>query len=269
MTVAIVVKVSEGLVLAADSAGAVEGTLQAPGQPPQRGLLKVYSNAAKVAQIRDWPVGTVTFGMAQIGRRTIDSHIREFAEATSDQPATVSELAKRLCDFLAPRHAAEENRSLLGIHLAGYPPQGFFPEQYLIQLSPTEPGASIEQVRPDQNGAPDFGANWYGQTDAIQRVHAGFAPELPPVLQATGVQPHQLAALQQLGYPIIFEAMPLQDAIDYATWLANIAIGRFRFVVGAATVVGPVDVAIITRHEGFQWVVRKRPEMYSPHPFTF
>lgn len=57
--------------------------------------------------------------------------------------------------------------------------------------------------------------------------------------------------------PLILPPMPIQDAIDLAEFLAHAAIMYSRFNIGASTVGGPIEVAAITKHEGFKWVKRK------------
>jgi hypothetical protein len=53
-------------------------------------------------------------------------------------------------------------------------------------------------------------------------------------------------------------AMPIQDAIDLARFLVETTIGFVRFAVFMPkSVGGEVDVAAITKHEGFRWVQRK------------
>ncbi len=51
--------------------------------------------------------------------------------------------------------------------------------------------------------------------------------------------------------------MPIQDAIDLATFLVDVTIKFSRFAPGPPTVGGPIEVAAITKHEGFKWVRRK------------
>lgn len=65
-----------------------------------------------------------------------------------------------------------------------------------------------------------------------------------------------MKTLNELQYPTLFDAMPLQEAIDYAYFLVNIAIGRARYVIGAPTVGGEIDIIAITPNE-FKWVKRK------------
>src|SRR5450830_1620814 len=107
VTVAIVVQVSEGLVLATDSAMAVQGELAIPGKAPQTGLLKVYNSATKIVQLRDWPLGIVTFGLGQIRNRTIESHVQEFADGQPpEQPTSIVQVAQDLHAFIEARLGA-------------------------------------------------------------------------------------------------------------------------------------------------------------------
>jgi hypothetical protein len=51
--------------------------------------------------------------------------------------------------------------------------------------------------------------------------------------------------------------MPIQDAIDLAHFLVDATIQFVRFSPGSPTVGGPIEIATITKHEGFKWVARK------------
>jgi hypothetical protein len=51
--------------------------------------------------------------------------------------------------------------------------------------------------------------------------------------------------------------MPIQDVIDLAEFLVHSTIMFSRFAPGAPTVGGPIEIAAITKHEGFKWVQRK------------
>ena len=53
-------------------------------------------------------------------------------------------------------------------------------------------------------------------------------------------------------------AMPIQDAIDLAHFLVETTIGFVRLAVFLPkSVGGAVEIAAITKHEGFRWVQRK------------
>jgi hypothetical protein len=51
--------------------------------------------------------------------------------------------------------------------------------------------------------------------------------------------------------------MPIKNAIELAIFMVETAINFVRFGPGHNWVGGPVEVAAITKHEGFKWVQRK------------
>jgi hypothetical protein len=51
--------------------------------------------------------------------------------------------------------------------------------------------------------------------------------------------------------------MPIQDAIDVAEFLVDSTIKFSRFTPGAATVGGPIEIAALTKHEGYRGIKRK------------
>jgi len=56
---------------------------------------------------------------------------------------------------------------------------------------------------------------------------------------------------------MVVPAMPIQDAIDLAKFLMELTIQCSKFSPGAPVVGGPIDIAVITKHEHFKWVQRK------------
>jgi hypothetical protein len=64
-------------------------------------------------------------------------------------------------------------------------------------------------------------------------------------------------ATRNFETPLIHDAMPIQDAIDLAEFLVELTKKFIRFHPGAPTVGGPIDIAAITKHEGFKWIKRK------------
>lgn len=283
MSICVSVKVSEGLVLAADSTAAIMGRVGP--MPAEAGILKTYDHVRKLSHIKDYPIGTLTWGAALIGARSVESLVREYEyglpslgeeeeklkehrmrnEAERAEEAaykySVKQIAGGLLDHVSGYYEAEfadqppEERPPLGILVSGYSSGRFFPEQWLIQFpAPTE----LTEVRPDVDGKPDFGSNWFGLTDAIIRLHWGRDDSALGILaEHFNVTPEEVGRLlERLQYVVLFDGMPLQDAIDYAVYLVNVVIGRFRFVVGAPLCGGEIDVAVITP-DSFTWIQRK------------
>ncbi len=283
MTVCVSIKVSEGLVLAADSTAALLGSLQDPTGKSTTGILKTYDHGRKLLHLKDYPIGTLAWGAALIGARSVESLIKEYeyilpsleeeeekikerrnrGELKADVRFTysVSEIATGLLNHVKKFYSEEfstypaEKRPQIGILVSGYSSGKFFPEQWLIDLPTSD---KLNEIRPDVGGKPDFGANWFGLTDAIVRLHWGRDDGALAILaEKFKASPDEIReVLSGLQYPVIFNGMPLQDAIDYAVYLVNVTIGRFRFVVGAPLCGGEIDVAVITPNT-FSWVQRK------------
>lgn len=264
MPIVVAVKVNDGLVLAADSAVVVHGG--PAGQPP--GVLKTYDYGRKLSHVKDYPIGTLNWGVSLLGSRTIESLINEYefslpsAKDATAQGFKVREIADKLRTFLLNRYEAQYGplssgeQPPLGVLVSGYSDGAYFPEQYLFEFPATP---EIQVRRPDkENGEPNFGVDWFGLTDAITRLIKGVDPRLAPVFAGRlQISPDEAwQSLAQFEYPIAFEGMPLQDAIDLAVYLVEMTIGRYRFAVGAPLCGGEVDVAVITPR-GFTWVYRK------------
>jgi hypothetical protein len=108
------------------------------------------------------------------------------------------------------------------------------------------------------------GATWNGQIEAASRLVIGYSPFLPSVL-ATALKQDEAeirdllnkSANQALNPQLVQAVMPLQDAVDLATFLVDLSIQFARFSPGASTVGGAIEVAAISKHEGFKWIARK------------
>ncbi|HXX81609.1 MAG TPA: hypothetical protein VEI46_08665 [Thermodesulfovibrionales bacterium] len=273
MSIVLAVKVSEGIVLASDSASTLTGTITGP-QGALQGVLKTYYNARKLLQLGDFPIGVLTWGQAFVGLRTIESLVREWEynekwQSTAEyktkytEPYKVKESAQRLLKHITAVYNSEygtlsdEKKPILGMLVAGYSEQAFFPEIWSFVL-PMNLDGQVQNTRPDVDGKPDFGANWFGMTDSIIRLHWGRDDAVMKIIsEKFGVPEKEVSdALQPLQYQIPFAVMPLQDAIDYAYYMVNVVIGRFRFVIGSDLCGGEIEIAAITQGK-FNWISRK------------
>lgn len=271
MSVAIVVKVSEGLVLGTDSAAAIHGRIDSE-EGTREGVLKVFYNAKKLVQIGDFPIGLFTWGRAFIGMRTIESLVREWEYENHWQSRsvyncnkdggtfTVKACAQGLLEHLTDAYSEEFGGALteappVGIVLGGYSDGAFFPEIWRFVV-PTDD--QVHNQRPDRNGKPDFGASWFGLTDSIVRLHWGRDDGAIGIVSEKYDIPEEelLETLNPLQYQVPFPVMPLKDAIDYVNYMINVAIGRFRFVVGPELCGGAIKIAAITQNQ-FRWVSRE------------
>lgn len=76
-------------------------------------------------------------------------------------------------------------------------------------------------------------------------------------LPADQVNEIYLGLASELSAPLIIPAMPIQDAIELARFMVETTIRYVRFNLRSETVGGPIEIAAITKHEGFKWVQRK------------
>jgi hypothetical protein len=107
-----------------------------------------------------------------------------------------------------------------------------------------------------------FGPRWAGESEALDRLILGLGSKTGDALKALGVdvsliQQAIMGLTNQLYAHLYLPAMPIQDAIDLADFLVDAAVKFAHFSLRPATVGGPIEIATITKHEGFKWVTRK------------
>jgi hypothetical protein len=264
MSICVLVKVSEGLVLATDSASSVFGAPVLPGgQPGPSSVIKIFFTGRKLFQLGQLPIGIMTWGAGSFKERTIASLVEEFenkdfCRMLKPESLELKNVADELWIFLKTssdnifQGIPPEGRPPTGVIIGGYSANKFFPEEYGMLVPTTTP----YRARPDQDGNPNFGANWYGLTDAIVRFHYGRDDRIVAIMQQVGVPEETVQSImarvnQEIQYSVLFNAMPLQDAIGYARFLVELTIRRFRYVAGAELCGGPITIATITRKEGY------------------
>ena len=274
MTIAISLKVNDGLVLAADSAS----TIFVSDELGNAGVVNVYNHANKVFNlIKGKPIGAITWGGGNIGSASISTLMKDFRQvldgarpgpegtqwtmAREQSVAQVAELAKQFFfdSHYQVTYEDVHNPPGIGFVVAGYSDQESLAEEYEFQILSAQECIGPRLIRQ----RPDSGINWYGQIEPITRLILGYSNELPRILiDDLGIPPDQVQPImlllgQKLSAPVVSPAMPIQDAIDLAEFLVLLAINYARFMPGAPTVGGPIQIAAITKHEGFKWVRRK------------
>ncbi|MDN4596712.1 hypothetical protein [Leifsonia virtsii] len=270
MTIALLIKVHDGVVLAADSAS----TLTAANPDGSMSIMNIYNNANKVFNLhKGLPIGAMTWGLGNIGPASISTLSKDlrakFQEQSSgpwaidrasyDIEAVAAQAAEFFYnDHFVPLYGNDGGNTGpdLGYLVGGYSSGADQPRVFVI--SSTGPNAG----KPTEILAGDTGAAWWGQPEAIQRILTGTSLDTAVALTNLGVplpQAHQTASAiqQQVQTQLVVDAMPIQDAIDLAEFLVHATIQYVRFSPGGATVGGPIEIATITKHEGFKWVARK------------
>lgn len=276
MSLGIVFKGTEGIVLAADSRVTLMATLpnlvpQNPGAPQQPLVVvpATFDNASKLLRVKGQDhVGAVTYGAGAIGAnqpRTASSYMPEFeSELPTDQRLDVQAFAQRLGDFflrqwqinnMPPNPMLAEN---MVFFVAGYDSTDSAYGRVFEVNVPSRP-------TPTELNAGTFGLVWGGQRELVDRVLQGFDPNLPNAAQeilsippASRSQTLSDELRNRFFLPIPWQFLPLQDCVDLSIFFVRSTIELQRWMVGVRGVGGAVDVATITRTKGFEAVQLKK-----------
>jgi hypothetical protein len=269
VTIAVAIKVNDGIVLASDSAT----SLSLPGGP----VANVYNNANKVFNLhKGLPIGAMTWGAGAIGPASIATLAKDVRRRFQVEPAhhswaldpmayLIEDVADRVHDFLVDEKfvpafgpAGTPDRPYLGFLVAGYSSDADEPHLFVMDVGPAD-GDPVEIL-----SSPDGGVHCWGMPEAINRIMNGFSLDTAQAVVNLNIGMDRPAADQfvvdlqgQVGAQLVHPAMPIQDAIELAEFLVHTTIQYVRFSPGAAMVGGPIEIATVTKHEGFKWVQRK------------
>ncbi len=265
MTVCVAVKVHDCLVFAADSAS----SLFIPGTP---NILNVFQHGNKVFNLlRGKPVCAMTCGLGNIGESSIATLAKDLRRRMTSKEKgydidldnfTIEEVAVLARKFLYEekfKAISDEtmNQQSLELYVGGYSTNEHASEIWKVAI------VNGDSPEPEcLKSHADMGINWSGDMEAISRLVLGYGAGLPDALKAGGVTDESLGDVMkhiaantqtQLAWP----SMPVQDAIELAEFLVNTTKQFVRFRPGADTVGGDIDVATVTKYEGFKWIKRK------------
>jgi len=268
MSLGIVVKGSEGVVLAADSRVTLTAILQQPGMPQnvQIQLPVNFDNATKLLTFADdnrW-IGAVTYGDAVIGTETSDlrtaqSFVPEFeAGLPRKKRLKVADFSEKLSDFflkqwnskMPPDHGGPGMTFVVG----GFDEDKPYGSVYLFTV-PKEP-------KPIERSPKDFGVTFGGQSELTGRLLQGYDQRVIEIARnvlklPTGQLDAFQKALGPLQLTIPFHLLPLQDCIDLAIFLIRTTATAQNLTIGIRGVGGAIDVAVITQREGLTIIQRK------------
>ena len=280
MTIAILLKVGDGIVFGADSASTLVN---------DTGVVNVYFNAEKIINLhKELPIGLATYGLGNIDQRSITGLAKELRErfggadpdwAIDKDRYTMAAIAQQVKRFFYDEYYAREypkhRTDAQGNQHEQYATIGFMVAGY----SAGERKAEAYSVTVDEQGAcavtQDLGRDEYailarGQPEAVLRLVGGYSPRIFHGMVAAGVAADDAKRFLE-GIPmeqLVQAYMPIQDGIDLVRFLAEVTEGFVRFVPGAPTVHEPIDLAAITYYEGFRWVQRKHYYPRELNPIT-
>lgn len=282
VSLGVVVKGPEGLVLAADSrvtlttaSLALPGTgggATVPGVPPETPILTqnntYFDNATKLLNVPGQRyVGIVTYGRGTIGEsepRTAQGYMPEFEShltvVSEGTRLAVEDAARELGTFFSQQwtHAgmAPDGQPMIFL-VGGFDDAAPYGRVFEVVV-PSAP-------EPAEQHPSEFGIKWGGQPYLLERLIGGFAERAPRLakdeLQLSDEQVEALKTRwQELQLPIPYQFLALQDAVDLATFLVSMTAEVMTWTAGGQPqgVGGQIDVATITRTGGFRAVQQKK-----------
>lgn len=259
MTVLVSVKINDGVVMAADSASSYANGM-------------IYNNSRKIVNLRHGvPVGAMVTGAGGIGNESIETLLKDLSrrfcgidKAYSDweiDPTnyTMGDVASKVRRFLfEEKSLAHGATTWTKLRLCGYSAGKPLTEVWEINLM----GDACPEPACIQ-GEQEFGLRWDGEYEALDRLIFGLGTRFNEFAVNHGLPEQQVIALREKLVPDLYEllfieAMPMQDAIDLARYLVETTIGFVKYAVARPkTVGGPIEIAAISKHEGFQWIQRR------------
>ena len=249
--------VHDGLVIGADSMVQITGS----DDSGRISVIQSYEHAQKLYRFSN-RIGVASWGIGNIGPRSIGSFISDCSErlarkadedAEDAKDPTVEKVAQELFEVF--QKVCEEE--FKGLHRNGWPELGIFVGGY----SPGDPLAEEWEFTLPIHSQPIrvrerdvFGASWRGIVHPFTRLYKGFDPRLD--LKKWKVKKEEL---DPLVLSLVFDAMPIQDAIDFVVFILQTTVNVAKFDAGASSCGGPLWVSLITRDK-FQWI--QRPEWH-------
>jgi len=248
MSLVITTYVPEGIVMASDSRQSItiEGKTPDGKELPKidtvnsDNVYKTYLLSLKDKNGKpNFEVGVQSFGQDLLGGISTASHIKRFSEERLTDQDDVTTIPKKIVDFFRELFPTADT----GFHVAGYKKEGKVSVPYIFYCHVARNVIERRNLKPDGNIA--YGATWSGQIDVLAGI---IQPSLMPGPEGKTVP------LQKP--PIIWDAMALQDAIDFSIYAIRTTIDTIRFQARPKNVGGPIDVLVITP-DGAIWIQRK------------
>ena len=250
MSLVITTYVPEGIVMASDSRQSITIEGKAPGKKDLPKFDTVNSdNAYKTYLLSKkdkdnkliFEVGVSSFGQDLLGGISTASHIKRFTEEELTKEDNVITIPKKLVEFFRKLFPTAD----MGFNVAGYmrEKEGEASKPHIYYCHIAQNIIERKNLKPDGNLT--FGATWSGQIDVL----AGILQ--PSLLPGTKDKP-----VTMYKPPIIWEAMALQDAIDFSIYAIRTTIDTIRFQARPKNVGGSIDVLVITL-DGAKWIQRK------------
>ena len=241
MSFVVTVYVPEAIVMASDSRQflTIEGTT-GDGRPFKTETLS-SDFAHKTFLLEPQRLGINAFGEIALAGVSIETHLRRFGEEHLSEDDDVSSVAGKLVEVLGQKFPNVDT----AFHIAGFRKENgtSIPHVYYCHVGRRQ--VARKNVKPGTEEVV-YGATWGGQGDIMARL-----------LNSTHIRGDDGKPKQISVPPIIWDAMNVQDAIDFAVYAVRTTVDTMRFEARPKSVGGPIDVLAITP-AGPSWIRRKQ-----------
>lgn len=267
MSLGIIIKGPEGIVVAADS----RVTLSSNAQLPDGSIVRQdfnFDNSNKLLHFSDKEhhgfVGAVTYGEAVFPNtlRTAHSYVPEFeTNVLKDKRLTVEEYARLIGKFYSEIWADAASGDHQGpgmvFIVGGFDSDSAYGKVFVLSV-PSSPEPS-----PRTPGETDFGMTWGGQLSIPSRIVHGYDPRFLLIIQQLlNLEDDKIKEIREelkkhIEYKIPYQVLPLQDCVDLAILMIRTTIKAQALSAGLRGVGGMIEVATITRTKPLEFVQQK------------
>ena len=267
MSLGMVVKCPEGLVLAAESRITLGAKLKTPQGTQQ--IPVYFDNATKLLSFSEpnTSVGVVTYGNAVIGQKTPRTAASLLPEFESSLPKKerlpILAFAEKISEFYLkqwqetmPPDDQIANIPNMTFVVAGFNIDKIYGKVYQVDI----PRAPKPVERNEDN---QFGITFGGQHDIVSRIMMGYDIRLPDTLKKNlNMSPEQTKKfnelIKQFQLAIPLHVLALQDGIDLACFFIRTTMDAQKLSIGVRGVGGNIDIAVIKRNKELKFIQRKQ-----------
>lgn len=250
MSIVVTTYVPEGIVMASDSRQSITIKGKSPDGKDLPKIDTINSDSVYKTFLLSridknnrpiFEVGVSSFGQDLLGGVSTASHIKRFSETELTDSDDVTSISKKLIEFFYSYFPAADT----GFHVAGYKKENktSIPYVYYCHVSKK---IFDQRKNISSDGKIVYGATWSGQADIITGL-------INPIFMTDESGKKKIIKPTP---PIAWDAMPLQDAIDFSIFAIRTTIETVRFQARPKNVGGPIDILVITP-DGARWIQRK------------
>lgn len=241
MSLIVTVYVPDGIVMASDSRQSI--TIEGARPTGEKFNVETVNSDAvmKTFLLDQQQVGISNFGQDLLDGVPMASYIRRFIEEVLVAADDVTTIPGKLVGYFRKSFPKAE----AGFHIAGYKKEGKSNIPYVYHCHVARNKVERRNARSD--GSIIYGATWSGQIDVLTSI-------INPVALKDEKGKDKII---RSPAPIIWDAMTLQDAIDFSIYATRTTIDTMRFQARQKNVGGPIDVLLLTPESPPDWIQKK------------